>query len=213
MRVLLLATALALASAMPAAAHDSHKHGAADAHAGHGAPKPAESQAARADVRLLAAPLLDQAGKKLQFPADVFDGRIVVMDFVYTECTTVCPLFSSVFAELQDSLGARLGKEVVMVSLSIDPLTDTPPRLARAAKQYGAQPGWTWLTGAKPDVDRVLKGLGAYVEDIARHPGAVLVGDPVTGQWTRFFGAPNATQILDEVAAFEQRRAKAAGAS
>ena len=59
--------------------------------------------------------------------------------------------------------------------------------------------GWLWLTGEKPQVDRVLTGLGAYAADFTRHSGAVLVGDARSGDWMRFYGIPNPPDIVDRV--------------
>ena len=132
----------------------------------------------------------------MQFPNDVIGDRIVVMNFVYTRCTTVCPIDSAIFAQVQARLGERLGKEVTLVSLSVDPTVDTPRRLKSYAKKVGARPGWNWFTGDKTSVDKILTGLGAYTPDFDDHPSMVLVGDGKSGEWTRFFGFPGPIQIL-----------------
>ena len=121
------------------------------------------------------------------------------MDFVYTTCTTVCPVLSAVFGQLQGRLGQRLGRDVFLVSVSVDPIRDTPSRLQAYAAQHQAGPGWIWLTGDKPAVDRVLEGLGAYAPNYEDHPPMVLVGDGKSGNWTRFFGFPGPDQLLAKV--------------
>jgi protein SCO1/2 len=143
--------------------------------------------------------LVTQDGESVRFARDVIGEHIVVMDFVYTTCTTICPVLSAVFGQLQDELGDALGTDVRLVSVSVDPGRDTPERLKRYGAKVGARPGWTWLTGQKSSVDEVLRGVGAYTPDFEDHPSMVLVGDPRAGKWTRFFGFPSPKQIMTVV--------------
>ena len=150
-------------------------------------------------VQLSDTDLLDQHGRRVNFKSDVVGDNIVVMDFVYTTCTTVCPVLSAVFSRVQDKLGEQVGRGVRLVSLTVDPVRDNPQRLADYSKKHNAGPGWLWLTGDKPNVDRVLETLGAYTADFTEHPSLVLVGDPRSGQWMRFFGFPDPEQIVAAV--------------
>jgi protein SCO1/2 len=171
-----------------ARAHDAAHHHAPEAVA-----------PASAKVALSEAPLLDQGGKRVRLAQDVIGERIAVVNFIYTSCTTVCPVSSATFAQLQKRLGAALGKEVVLVSITVDPLRDTPQRLREYGARYHAAEGWTWLTGAKRDVDSVLKGFGAYTPNFEDHPATVLVGDARGGPWTRFFGFPSVDELLARI--------------
>jgi protein SCO1/2 len=126
---------------------------------------------------------------------------------------------SAVLADVQDiliaKLGERFGRDVKLISLTVDPMTDTPERLKDYAEGFRSTEGWLWLTGEKPKMDRVLTGLGAYVADFTTHPAAILVGDARSGEWTRLFGIPNPSDIADRVeqliAARENARASANG--
>jgi len=162
----------------------------------HSAPAAAPSAT---KVVLRDAPLLDASGKRVRLAQEVIGARIAVVNFIYTSCTTVCPVSSATFQQLQQKLGARLGKDVVLVSITVDPLRDTPQRLREYAARYEAREGWVWLTGAKPDVDSVLKGLGAYAPRFEDHPAMVLVGDARGGPWTRFFGFPSVDELMARV--------------
>jgi len=168
--------------------HDAHEH--------HGAQAAAPSAA---KVVLRDAPLLDASAKRVRLANDVIGERIAVVNFVYTSCTTVCPVSSATFQKLQEKLGPRLGKEVVLVSITVDPLRDTPQKLREYAARYEAREGWAWLTGAKPDVDGVLRGLGAYAPRFEDHPAMVLVGDARGGPWTRFFGFPSVEELMARI--------------
>jgi len=181
--------------ATAALAHDPAHHHA-----------PAAAAPASAKVVLRDAPLLDASGKRVRLAQEVIGGRIAVVNFIYTSCTTVCPVSSASFQQLQQRLGARLGKEVVLVSITVDPLRDTPQRLREYAGRYQAREGWVWLTGAKPDVDSVLKGLGAYSARFEDHPATVLVGDARGGPWTRFFGFPSVDELVARIETMQAGR-------
>lgn len=198
--------------------HEHHDHGPApatdeaDPHAHHRAQmeKPAEPAQA-VDLKFKDMPLVDQEGRQVRLMSDLIGDRVVVMNFVYTTCTTVCPVLSALFTQVQDRLGDRLGREVLLVSITVDPLRDTPERLKAYAATRGAKPGWFWLTGAKPSVDSVLDGLGAYSPRFEDHPAMVLVGDGRQGQWSRFFGFPSPDRILEQVDSLLATRHEQAG--
>ena len=183
------ALCFAMGVLVPAAvlAHDPARHAA-----------PAAAPGA-AKVVLRDAPLLDSSGRRVRLARDVIGERIAVVNFIYTTCTTVCPVSSATFQQLRKRLAAAPGKEVVLLSVTVDPLRDTPERLREYAGRYEAGANWVWLTGAKPDVDSVLKGLGAYTARAEDHPAMVLIGDARAGTWTRLFGFPSVEQILERV--------------
>ena len=213
-----LAGALAFNAGAEEAGHEHHDHhhhadgGDDDPHAHHRAMmnKPAEP-ARSADVDLLDLVLMDQNGDEMKFVSDVIGDRIVVMDFIYTSCTTICPVISAVFGQVQNKLGDRLGDDVVLVSVSVDPVRDTPQRLKAYAATHKAKPGWIWLTGGKRTMDKVLDGLGAYSPNFEDHPAMVLIGDGQNGQWSRFYGFPNPDRIMEQVNAIQAARNVAAG--
>jgi len=164
-----------------------------------------------AEVRLHDRTLVDQDGRTVKFASEVIGDRLVVIDTFFTTCAQICPILSAIFMDLQDLLGGRQGKEVVLVSLTVDPVTDIPPRLKEYARTWNARPGWMFLGGEKKTVDLVLTGLGLYSSDFTSHPAAFLVGDARSGTWTRFYGFASPEQILgkiDELAAARGNRAK-----
>jgi protein SCO1/2 len=169
-------------------------------------PVPEKLQVGEATVKLADVEVLDQDGRRLNFRKDVVGDRIAVIDTIYTTCPLICPLLSAVMLDVQGALGDRLGKEVTLVSVTVDPNTDIPPRLKEFAERWEAKPGWLFLTGAKPDVDAVLKGLDAYATDFTEHPAMFLVGDGKTGVWTRFYGFPSPEQIVARIEELRGRK-------
>ena len=152
--------------------------------------------------------LHDQDGRAVRFYDDLIRGKVVAINFVYTTCTTVCPIASAIFAEMQRKLGTAPGRDVVLVTITVDPLRDTPERLREYAARYGAGEGWVHLTGAKRDVDNVLKGFGAYTPNFEDHPAMVLVGEAGGANWTRFIGFPSVDQLLARVGELRAARGK-----
>lgn len=150
-------------------------------------------------VKVPAVRLTDQDGHKVALREDVIGDRVVVMGFVYTTCTTVCPVTSALFAQLQTKLGSRLGSEVRLVSMTVDPVRDTPPRLKAYAARHHAGAEWRWLTGDTPTVTRALEAFGAYNADFTQHPAMVVVLDGRSGDAVRLFGFPPPDTILAQV--------------
>ncbi len=191
--------------------HDEHakhggEHGTHDEHAKHGAQAAAGKEMVETRIELRDRTLVDQDGRELSFVRDAVGDRIVVMDFVFTSCTNVCPILSAVMRQVQDSLGERAGNDVRLLSLTVDPIRDTPQRLKAYAAKHRAGPGWTWLTGPKTEVEDVLNGLGAYSVNFEDHPPMVVVGDPRSGRWYRFFGFPSPKRIVAQVEKLEAAR-------
>ncbi len=143
--------------------------------------------------------LLDQDGNKLLFKSEVIGDRIVAIDTFYTDCGLICPILSAIFADMQKKLGDRLGRDVTLVSLSVDPTTDIPARLKDYADGWNAKPGWVFLTGEDPNMTKVLQGLGLYAPNFTNHPAAFLVGDGKTGAWTRYYGFPSPKKLIEKI--------------
>lgn len=140
------------------------------------------------NIKVLNTALLNQNGTPVKFATDIISDKIIVMNFIYTDCSTACPVVSAIFAKLQTLLGKKLQQDIRMVSLSINPITDTPEKLKSYATHFQAQPEWVWLTGEKSQVNDLLKGLGVYSADYSNHKPVILIGDAISGTWTRFDG-------------------------
>jgi protein SCO1 len=171
----------------------------ADPHAGHdmsqhaGQPKAEPTAAAKwfTDVELL-----DQDGNKKRFYSDVLKGKTVVVNAFFTTCTSVCPPMNRNMEKIQDAFGDRVGKDVFLVSISVDPATDTPARLKEYASKFHARPGWLFLTGKKENVDWALYKLGQYVEAKDDHKTVLIIGKEPTGLWKKAFGMAKAEELI-----------------
>jgi len=165
-------------------------------------PKAAETQGPEVVTGNVTVPdvtLINQDGQRVRVYHDLAEGKVLVLNVIFTTCKGICPPMGINFGELRKRLGPRVGRDVSLVSVSIDPLTDTPERLKEWGKQFGATTGWTLLTGQKQDVDRLLKGLGVFTSDKINHTPYVLVGRASEGRWRRVHGLTSADKLADVV--------------
>ena len=148
--------------------------------------------------------LVNQDGQRVRFYSDVLKNKIVVINTFFTTCTNICPPMNRNFEKMQDALGDRLGKDVFLVSITVDPETDTPTRLKEYGSRFHARPGWMFLTGNKENVDWALYKLGQYVETKDAHTSIFIIGNEPKGLWKKAFGlAPSGEliRILEDVIA------------
>jgi cytochrome oxidase Cu insertion factor (SCO1/SenC/PrrC family) len=165
--------------------------------AGEAAPaSQAESGALGQAPQIADVPVLDHQGRRLNFYTDLVKGKTVAVNFIFTTCTTICPPLAATFRRVQQDLGERAGRDVHLISISVDPVTDTPERLNSFASKFKAGPGWTFVTGGKPEINALLKSLGAMAADKNDHSAMMLVGNDAAGTWTRTYGLASASSIL-----------------
>lgn len=140
--------------------------------------------------------VLDQDGRKLNFYTDLIKNKTVAINFIFTNCTTICPPLAATFARLQKEMGDKVGKDVQLISISVDPVTDTPERLKAWGAKFKAGPGWTFVTGEKQEMDKLLNALGAAVSKREDHTPAMIIGNDSKGVWTRTYGLAKINQIM-----------------
>ncbi|HEV3469618.1 MAG TPA: SCO family protein [Pyrinomonadaceae bacterium] len=179
-----------------------------------GAEAPAAVHASGAGMNIPDVELLDQNGRRVRFYTDLVKGKTVAINFIFTTCTTICPPLGATFARVQRDLGERAGRDVNLISISVDPATDTPERLKAWGEKFKAGPGWTLVTGAKPQVDELLRALAASSARREDHTPTVLIGNDARGQWTRTYGLAKPSQLVKIIGdAAEGRLDAAAGAT
>jgi protein SCO1 len=140
--------------------------------------------------------LMNQNGENVRFYSDLLKNRIVVINTFFTECVSVCPLLNRNMQAIQDWLGERLNRDVLLLSISVDPATDTPPRIKEYAQRFHAKPGWVFLTGKKENVDLVLQKLGQKVEARDDHSTIFIIGNDRTHLWKKAMGAAKSDQLI-----------------
>jgi len=130
-----------------------------------------------------------QDGRTLRFYDDVMKGRILLINFFFTECDAICPLMTENLARVQALLAPRVGEDIFMISITLRPDHDTPDVLAAYARAFGVGPGWLFLTSGRNDIELLRHRLG-FVDsdpvqdaDPEQHIGTVRITNEPLHRW------------------------------
>ncbi len=143
--------------------------------------------------------VVDQNGKVHRFYSDLMRGKRVLINFAFTTCKTACSPVTANLAKVQKQLGTRVGKDVTMITISVDPVNDTSANLKKFSAKFKARPGWYFLTGTPENVHGLLKKLGGYTDDPEKHSTVLLIGDTKTATWVKSIAMEKPERIVDAV--------------
>lgn len=141
--------------------------------------------------------LINQDGKKVSLRKLLSSDKPLIVDFIYATCTTICPVLSVGFTNLQKKLESSSHKPQ-LVSITIDPENDTPKIMKEYLQRYRAKPGWDFLTGSRKDIDTVMYAFNAYIPDKMSHYPLNLIRSPRDGSWVRLYGIMSSREFLEE---------------
>jgi protein SCO1 len=130
-------------------------------------------------------PVVTQAGKTVRFYDDLVRGKIVIISFIYTSCADICPLTTARLAQLEEKLGDVVGRDIFILSMSVDPENDTPQRLKEYSEAFQTGPGWTFVTGKPADIRAINFKFGERSNILSEHRNEVVLGNDATGDWQR----------------------------
>jgi protein SCO1/2 len=143
--------------------------------------------------------LVNQNGEKMRLYSDLLKGKVVIINAFFATCQGSCLPMNRNLEKVQEALGERVGKDVYIISISVDPTVDTPANLKEYAKKLNARPGWYFLTGDKANVDFALRKLGQYVDDKQDHTNIFIIGNERTGLWKKAFGLARSDELTKVV--------------
>jgi cytochrome oxidase Cu insertion factor (SCO1/SenC/PrrC family) len=152
------------------------------------APAPVEDAEAEAKARAYFTDLevIDQNGNRLRFYSDVLKDRVVLINFIFTNCPGACPMVTQKLIQTRQLMVETVKDEVWFVSISVDPERDTPEAMkAFAAKQGADERRWLFLTGEKANLEHIVRKLGQYTPDVDAHSTLMLAGNTRNRHWTR----------------------------
>ena len=149
--------------------------------------------------------VLDQNGQTRQFYTDLIKNKTVAINFIFTRCGFTCPLLGVKFGALQRKLNDHQAEPVQLISVSTDPLNDTPQRLKAWLNKYGTEKNWTLVTGEKSTIDQLLKAMQAFAPDINDHSTLILIGNDRNHQWKRLDGQSKVAVLDDALAALDAK--------
>jgi protein SCO1/2 len=196
--------ALAADAAMPVGTADHTP--TVDEHAHHHVSAPTNTTRTVVQYRIPDVQLIRDDGLPVRLESELNDGRPVVVAFIYTSCTTVCPLTSQTLATIQHKLGAARDR-LHIVSISIDPEQDTPARLRLYAHTFHAGPEWRHYTGSIVASQAAQRAFDVYRGDKMDHAPAILIRSAPEANWVRLDGFATADQVLAELPELHELRA------
>jgi len=134
--------------------------------------------------------LTTHEGRTVRFYDDLIRDKVVTFNMMYAQCDGICPTMTDNLVRVQSLLGARVGRDVFMYSITLQPEQDSPQDLKIYAAVHGVKPGWQFLTGRPADIRFIRYRLGFFDPDPiidntkATHTGAIRVGNDVAERWT-----------------------------
>lgn len=143
--------------------------------------------------------VFDQYGNRLDFYKDLIKNQRVAINFIYTSCTSSCPLSSIIFQNVQKRIN---DKQAHLISITVDPAVDNVEKLRNYAEKFHASSNWHFITGEQETINRLLNMLDAKPSNLSNHTNLVLVGNSKRQKWLRLYGLPSVENILaaiDEV--------------
>lgn len=144
--------------------------------------------------------LLDEMGMAVTLRSILDTDQPVALNFIFTTCTTICPVMTATFAQMQRQLGAA-AEQLQMVSVSIDPEYDRPDVLQAYARQFHAGEDWTFLTGDSADIVQVMQSFDTYAGSKMNHQPVTLLKSPHSESWVRIDGLASGADLAQEVSA------------
>ena len=190
--------------------HAGHAMPEVDEHAGHVMPDTDEHAAHRAAMEqkrfsvteeqytVPEVELIDQFGTSVALRALLESDQPLALNFIFTTCTTICPVMTATFAQMRRELGDA-GDRVKLVSITIDPEYDRPEVLNEYAELFHAGEDWSFLTGDSDDILLVLQSFKSYAGSKMNHRAVTLLKNPHSSLWTRIDGLASGKDLAQEV--------------
>jgi cytochrome oxidase Cu insertion factor (SCO1/SenC/PrrC family) len=155
--------------------------------------------------------LVNQDNQRVHFYDDLIRGKLVVINFMFTSCESLCPRTTGNLVKVQNLLGDRLGRDVHMISISVDPANDTPASLKKYTQTFQVKPGWQFVTGSRADIELIRQKLGVYEKDKEKdadknqHTGMLIYGNEATGRWNKVYAMSDPGLIVSNITRWSQR--------
>ncbi|MFC5697282.1 SCO family protein [Pseudomonas sp. GCM10022186] len=149
--------------------------------------------------------LLTHQGRRVAFYDDLIRGKVVVLNMMYASCGRNCPTATVNLRKVQQMLGERLGRDVFMYSITLQPELDQPRHLQEYIDKFGIGPGWQYLTGTPQDILDLRYALGFYDVDPLvdgnqlTHTGMVRIGNEAINRWTMAPSLTDPEHILSAI--------------
>jgi protein SCO1/2 len=181
---------------------ENKQENADSGHAGHQhvESKPSQSNTPAAKLVIPDVEVLTQDGRQVKFYTDLVKGKKVLISFVFTSCRVTCPMVGRNFQKLQEQIGKDLGKDVFLITVSTDPLVDTPQILTKWGEKYNRRDGWTLVTGDEAKMKQLLLTLtGSSRQREGEHTSLLILFDGTSGVWQTTSSLMEPSVLLDNL--------------
>jgi cytochrome oxidase Cu insertion factor (SCO1/SenC/PrrC family) len=160
----------------------------------------AEDEESRAREYFTNLELINQDGETVRFFDDVLKDKVVVINFIFTNCEGACPLITHKLTLVRDGLEGNIGNPIQFVSLSLDPARDTPAAMKEFANTHNADhDGWVFLTGKSENLANIIKRLGQFTDDMEAHSTMMLAGNVNSAHWMKIQPQEMPPQIIEKL--------------
>lgn len=169
-----------------------------DPHAAHRAPPASAAYIRTSHVyRIPDVKLLNQDGAKVSLPSLADDEKPIMLNFIFTSCTAICPVMSATFARARELLGAE-ADGLRMISITNDPHHDSVAILKNYSRRYAATKDWQFLTGREDQIIQVLRAFDAYPGNKMNHSPLTFLKAAHTNSWIRIEGLVTSAKLTEE---------------
>ncbi len=141
--------------------------------------------------------LVNQDGVEMALSGFLDSNKFLVVDFIFTTCTTICPVLSAGLVSFHKRLGEE-AKNVKLISISIDPEHDKPDVLNAYSWKYNMKPEHILLTGSRQDINVVMNAFDAVMPNKMTHYPLTFFRAPESQEWVRVFGMMSAPDLMKE---------------
>jgi protein SCO1 len=144
--------------------------------------------------------LTDQDGEPHRFYTDLLHGRVVLINVVFTNCPSACPMMTERLKLVRKRLGPEFGEDIHFLSLSVDPARDTPEAMKRFAQRHGVdEPGWRFLVADAKAMQALLSRLGQWTDSPEDHTTLLIAGNAAKAHWAKLRPDASPEQIAAEL--------------
>ncbi len=149
--------------------------------------------------------LVTHEGQPVKFYDDLIKNKLVVINMMYAQCEGICPISTLNLQRVHKTLGERVGRDIFMYSITLQPEHDTPEVLKDYVDTRGIEPGWLFLTGQRADIEVIRHKLGFYDVDPlidgdrSQHTGMVRIGNDAYDRWHTAAALGDPEPIVDAI--------------
>jgi len=141
--------------------------------------------------------LVESDGSEKLLSEAIDSSKAVMLNFIFTTCTAICPTMSATFAQVSNQMASD--KETIqLISISVDPEHDTPEMLTKYAKKFMAGPEWRLFTGTSNNSILAQRAFDAYRGDKMNHLPLFFIHAPGSEKWVRIEGLVSADELITE---------------